>query len=912
MTPARRGTRLAFVGALVGVVCTCACGGGDVGVGDVPPGVGYSGCHRVDDGPVCQLEPGSPLTLWNEGALGVPRVQNAGQEMAVVAVEVEGGWQVELVPDAETRWLSVHWPDAPDAGPWELELGWEAPFDLRRRARELPPAEARELFWTEFPTMEPSQVDLALGTWAMIERNDGNSGLAAAIGRRAVALQGEAGHTSAGCRDTGLVADTLLEGGWTAQAREVIETGPGPPAGHLDSQYFGALPRAQLATRTGDVRTAERSYREAAEVARRAGMDALATHAEAGLAHTLQSAGRHRDALALLAAPLAEGRGRGECIHAVFVNDYAWALLLAAHAGRQVELAGDPVIVSLGTDPEALLLQALEVAREDCDPEEFSWHASNIHINLALVYLLDDRLDAAVVELASACLMSPSMRTVEQLWADDIEGRIALRRGDGEAALAAFGRVDEGAVGSGALEFEWRGAAGLGAALALAGREEEALAEYVRAEDLLFEHSFLVPVFLGRETFLDERLRTHREHVALLLGRGRDGDALEAVRRARARYLLGFHLSQRVAGLDDERRAAWEWRLQAYNALRGRMEQRSAGSWSVPATELDSYREELRRLALEAYTVLDEGLAALPPGGDQAHRTPEPGELIVTWIELDEGWVRFATDERSVRVDRLGPRRVVRDDGAEAWALDGLRLEGVRRVTLLPVGPLRALPLHAHLLRADLSDVGPAVVYSLDLPASDERPSQVALERVLLVTDPAGDLAGARGEGAALTGRFHEQGIHATHLDGGAVERAAVLDGLARADLLHYAGHAEAGQLPLDGHLPLAGGESLSVADVLARPSVPPVVVLLACHSADAPPSTVETLGLAQAFLTAGSRAVIAATGSVSDEAAAQFSGAFHEEYARGMDAAVALAYASNRMRAGGSDEWVRFRLIVP
>ena len=183
---------------------------------------------------------------------------------------------------------------------------------------------------------------------------------------------------------------------------------------------------------------------------------------------------------------------------------------------------------------------------------------------------------------------------------------------------------------------------------------------------------------------------------------------------------------------------------------------------------------------------------------------------------------------------------------------------------------------------------------------------------MLLVTDPSGDLIGARREGAALAERFRERGIDATHLDGDAVEREAILDGLAHADVLHYSGHAVAGQQPLDGHLLLAGGETLSVADVLAQPTVPPLVVLLACHGADAPERAVETLGLAQAFLTAGSRAVVAATGSVGDDSAALFSGAFHEEFARGLDPAHALAYASDRMRAGGSDEWERFRLIVP
>jgi hypothetical protein len=111
-------------------------------------------------------------------------------------------------------------------------------------------------------------------------------------------------------------------------------------------------------------------------------------------------------------------------------------------------------------------------------------------------------------------------------------------------------------------------------------------------------------------------------------------------------------------------------------------------------------------------------------------------------------------------------------------------------------------------------------------------------------------------------------------LDGPAATRAAIEQRLADpcTALFEYDGHAVAPHPPgasidrIDDALLLAGGDTLTAADVLALGRVPPAVVLDGCTTA-AP----EGLGLAHAFVLAGASQVVASLDEVPAEEAARF-----------------------------------------
>lgn len=86
-------------------------------------------------------------------------------------------------------------------------------------------------------------------------------------------------------------------------------------------------------------------------------------------------------------------------------------------------------------------------------------------------------------------------------------------------------------------------------------------------------------------------------------------------------------------------------------------------------------------------------------------------------------------------------------------------------------------------------------------------------------------------------------------------------------------------------------------------------MVVAACESGRASPDHAgEALGVAQAFLVAGSRNVVASTRKVDDHTTAAFSRRYHEAAMRGLSPAEAFRDA---LRTHEGD-WTAFRLHTP
>jgi len=153
-----------------------------------------------------------------------------------------------------------------------------------------------------------------------------------------------------------------------------------------------------------------------------------------------------------------------------------------------------------------------------------------------------------------------------------------------------------------------------------------------------------------------------------------------------------------------------------------------------------------------------------------------------------------------------------------------------------------------------------------------------------------------------------------TFLAGAAADAPRLADALARADLLHYAGHGRyLGRGGWESTLPLAGDTRLTLSDLLALSEVPGQVVLSACETGRPGEGEGDGLNLAQAFLLAGSGAVVAATGEVDDGAARELFADLYREWPAAPDLAAAFQRAQRaRFAADPAGSWRRFRLLVP
>jgi CHAT domain-containing protein len=197
------------------------------------------------------------------------------------------------------------------------------------------------------------------------------------------------------------------------------------------------------------------------------------------------------------------------------------------------------------------------------------------------------------------------------------------------------------------------------------------------------------------------------------------------------------------------------------------------------------------------------------------------------------------------------------------------------------------------------------VTYGADLPSHANPPESHA---ALVLSDPNGNLAAARDEGRDVASAL-ARSWNVVSLEGEDATSAAVRDALAHADLFHFAGHGRAaGRAGWSSAMPLASGQ-LSLGDILALPRAPARVVLSACDGAHT-----GGMSLAQAFLVAGSRAVVASTRPVRDDVARAITSALYESLVADphADLASALRDAQLAVRTRIPDaDWSAFRALA-
>jgi len=262
-------------------------------------------------------------------------------------------------------------------------------------------------------------------------------------------------------------------------------------------------------------------------------------------------------------------------------------------------------------------------------------------------------------------------------------------------------------------------------------------------------------------------------------------------------------------------------------------------------------------------------------------------------------------------------------------------VEAAAQVTVIPYGALRGVDLHAAPWRGAPLAASKPVAYAVDLPAAKaaapaalagggagspvadpprDLPAKVTTpaerDGSLVVGDPLRNLPQARREAEAVHAALSARGQPSALQLGEQATRSALRQALGTVRHLHYAGHGRFGGEGWDSALPLADGE-LNAGDILTLP-VPPVVVLAGCETGRAAEGPLESIGLAQAFILAGARAVVASSRPVDDRMAARLSEALYEQGGRPEPPALPerLRQAQRKLRDEGAD-WSAFRVLV-
>jgi tetratricopeptide (TPR) repeat protein len=681
-----------------------------------------------------------------------------------------------------------------------------------------------------------------------------------------------------------------------------------PLKASAESRCLVAYYRNLLAEREGDYRTAMAEIQTALGIAERVKLDFQLWIFKEQLALLLRGLGRSRESAEIFDQLARMPHSSDSCEEAQLFNNQAWSRLLGREAGESFE------------DPTSLLEKAL-AAYEVCaeaNPEQ----KVNTLINLALAHLQRGRLAQAKNLLARAHELEPHPTLPHTLWWLDLEARIALQEGQPAEALHRFAKLEELASATSSSDSRLRAAFGQARTQEALGDRNAALETLARAEVLLDDQSLQIPLYEGRETFMGTRQAVVNLHVELLLRSGLPAEALAVARHGRSRLLWQLERSDRLANLTPQQRAQWERLLANYQDRRAALEERAKDDWKLPEDQL--HREQAAR-RLEANSVkklLDEAFEIL---GDPRERQgeappPRPGELILAYHPLPQGWVGFAADGETVRVHRfeLAPGILSRpDELARSLLLPFLKsIKTASRIRILPSGPLQAVEFHTLPFEGDVLLASAPVVYGLDVPSSMVA-AQSPGRRALLVADPRNDLPGTLKEAQTIR-QVLESGSQpwiTEELQGAQASAKAVQGRLPVADLLHYAGHGTfSGFGGWESGLLLAEESQLTLGDLLTLDRVPAWVVLSACETGRSSTDvSVESLGLPHAFLLAGSRGVIASTRRADDRTVPEFFIDFYRRWDGQSDLAVALQRAQLAWRQRNPEaDWASFRLFEP
>lgn len=692
-----------------------------------------------------------------------------------------------------------------------------------------------------------------------------------------------------------------------AEARGALQR-IGRPAGSPAENLFNlTYYRGLLAEKEGDYRTSFAEMQKAVRTAERVGLDNHRWMAEQKLALLLRAVGRSQDSARLFERLRRTPHVASPCREGQLLTNHAWTLLLAREAG---EVSGDP----------ARLLETALAVYEGCGHDDARMKRANILINLALAHLQQGRLKPARDFLARAHDLEPHLLLRLELWRLDLAARIALEEKKPAEALRRFEELEALASTTGSFDGRLRAAFGQARSQQALGDRAAALETLRAAVGLLDEQSLQIPLHEGRETFLATRQALVSLHLDLLLEEGRNAEALSVARQARSRILRQLERSGRLASLTPGQRTKWEHLQAEYQARRSDLEKRAKEDWRLPADRQAREREARRAEGEALKGLLDQAFQVLEsPGRPMKEAPPRPGELILAYHSLRFGrWVGFAADERTVRAYRFDlPAPLPAKEELARRLLEPFRdsILQARRVRILTSGPLQTVDFHALPFDGDVLLAGRPVVYGLDVQSAAVPPP--VERRALLVANPHGDLPGTRRE-ARMVRAVLESGARpwsVQELDHAQASAKAVQGGLATAGLLHYAGHGTAsGFGGWDSSLLLADDTRLTLGDLLALGRVPAWVVLAACDTGQSSSEIpLESLGLAHAFLLAGSRSVVASTRLADDRKVPGFFADLYRELDREPDPAVALqrAQLAWRKREPRTD-WAGFRLFEP
>ncbi|MFN3201538.1 MAG: CHAT domain-containing protein [Bradymonadia bacterium] len=396
-----------------------------------------------------------------------------------------------------------------------------------------------------------------------------------------------------------------------------------------------------------------------------------------------------------------------------------------------------------------------------------------------------------------------------------------------------------------------------------------------------------------------------------------DDDALmDHVRRTRSSLM---HLLSPLS----ESSSVFRSRRERYEQIDSKISTLSKETNSMVGTDLVKAQEKLLELATQKEEIIQSFSSVTPTSSLER---PPPGELFITFIPSEGGWILISEDESSTQANYLVQATLETDQafntkkstsaGTFILSLLKNKLMNSHSVRIFPYGSLKSIDFHSSISPVTGRPLYEShiVKYGLDLPPRRNENGEVSVNG-LVVQNPTENLDGADREGELVFASLSRASWKVDRLKGSMATKTEMIEHLQGKSLLHYAGHGVHHPDGWSSYLSLAQGTRLTTQDIIGLGIKMPTVVLLSgCETGlSSDRSPVETLGLAHAFILSGSKRVIATTRPINDAMTVEFADHFYQSMKSTSDVDIAFQkaiQASARKRPEG--DWAAFRVFAP
>jgi len=800
--------------------------------------------------PRCEVAAGARLHLW----AGVPAtaalaIHLDGQALAQPPQPRGGGAAFDVEAPAHAGLLSVRLDDG-EIATWELApaASFEkvAASDAALKAGKLDEA-AADLDAIAADASPAEQLE-AVRRRAKIARRRGEVGQERERREEAVTLARSLGRVSVEIDELVAIIYGLRSEHALTQAVQLLPALDAHGTIYAEGAVHRDQARAVLAYELGDLGAALGSFQHALAIAERIRDEPDRARILGPLADVLQSLGRDGEALALIDAEIQRGEQDTDvCARVDALTSAGWLL-------RDLDPARAQELVD----------RAADLAAQRC-----KLRAPITLVNQGWLYAASGRFGDARAVLSRIAGMPQAPDARVTTWALRLEAETVL----GEDPARAEQHAQHLAAHAAALcstELAYEAHLLRARALAALDRPEQAVAAFAEAERALTLWSRLVPLGEGRDTFFERHDQLALTAIPFFLQQvkrdapGADLALAATVRHSIARFVTSLAGSGRARARAERGEAARDRTSKQFEQTLDR--------W--PASPGTKQHPD------EAVAGVCEARDAEARTGEEIALTEAPSQAALFVHPAPHGLLVLAWRGSSIKVAEL-PRREAHERAEELSAriakAAAPMLAGAPSVHLHVHRSFAALPLDRSL--AALLAV--PIAFAVDAPSRSPGLACAGARRALLVTNPQQNLWAASESARVIQGDLARMGFRVDTLEGAAATRAAIEARLADSctALFQYDGHAVAvvprGASGLASGLPrdrtddallLAGGDTLTAADVLRLPRVPDKVVLNGCTTA-AP----EGLGLALAFVLAGAAQVIASLDEVPADDAAKF-----------------------------------------